>query len=125
MLAVLLTATFVTTASAESKKDIAPDSFIRARRDDSGTPIALQTAIVGYAKPNAGESDLRVDLVGVIHIGDAAYYDKLNRLLRKYEVVLYELVAPEGTRVPKGGVGMPRHPVSAMQMGMKEMLELE
>ncbi|MCA9218600.1 MAG: hypothetical protein KDB27_36275, partial [Planctomycetales bacterium] len=41
-----------------------------------------------------------------------------------YDVLLYELVAPEGTKVPKGG-GKSHHPVGQMQQGMKSMLELE
>jgi hypothetical protein len=40
-------------------------------------------------------------------------------------VVLYELVAPEGTRVAKGGGGRSNHPVAALQNGMKTILELE
>ncbi|GAB6165287.1 hypothetical protein JCM19992_12870 [Thermostilla marina] len=127
ILAVVIAAIFCTSSvSAKgTDKKITSDRFIRAKLDDSGTPVALQTAIVGYANPKESESGLRVDLVGVIHIGDAAYYDKLNRILRKYDVVLYELVAPEGTRIPRGGAGVPQHPISAMQMSMKELLELE
>jgi len=65
-------------------------------------------------------------LIGAVHVGEKAYYKDLNKRFADYEVVLYELVAPEGTRVPKGGErkGVP-HPVAGMQLGMKQMLELE
>jgi len=38
--------------------------------------------------------------------------------------VLYELVAPEGTRVPKGGGAGSGHPVSALQKAMTQALDL-
>ncbi|HET9272935.1 MAG TPA: hypothetical protein VFO09_01545, partial [Methyloceanibacter sp.] len=39
-----------------------------------------------------------IDLVAVVHVGEQAYYRRLNREFEKYDAVLYELVAPEGTR---------------------------
>jgi len=63
--------------------------------------------------------------VGAVHVGDKAYYDDLNKLFEDYDVVLYELVAPEGTRVPKGGrKGPTTHPIGLMQEGMSSILEL-
>lgn len=79
-----------------------PQRFIRLRRDPIGEPIALETAIVRYV-PVEGNQDLSVDLVSVVHIADRRYYRKLNRILSEYDVVLYELVAPKGTRVPQHG----------------------
>ncbi|GAB4129915.1 hypothetical protein JCM17478_17260 [Thermopirellula anaerolimosa] len=86
----------------------------------------MQTAIVTYrTKPGMEQipADLQVDLVGVIHLGERAYYEKLNDILAKYDVVLYELVAPEGTRVPPGG-GQSNHPISFLQRGMTTILGL-
>ncbi len=40
-------------------------------------------------------------------------------------MVLYELVAPEGTVVPKGGGNRNRNALSAVQNGMKDLLALE
>lgn len=94
--------------------------------EKNGEPIALQTAIAAYRpQPKADKipADLQVDLVGVIHLGEKAYYEKLNDLLAKYDVVLYELVAPEGTRVPQGG-GQSSHPISFLQRGMSAVLGL-
>ena len=99
--------------------------FIRLLEKED-EPIALQTAVVTYrAKPGADKvpADLQVDLVGVIHLGEKAYYEKLNDLLAKYDVVLYELVAPEGTRVPAGG-GQSNHPISFLQRGLTSLLGL-
>jgi hypothetical protein len=97
--------------------------FIRLRRDDNRRPAAMETAVVHYS--SAARPGVAVDLVGAVHVGDASYYDDLNKLFEDYDVVLYELVAPEGTRVPKGGrKGPSTHPIGAMQEGMSSILEL-
>ena len=65
-----------------------------------------------------------VDLVAAVHVAEGSYYRQLNREFRKYDAVLYELVAPEGTKVPKGG-GSSGSPVSMLQNGLTKVLELE
>jgi len=104
--------------------DSAEDSkFIRLRRDDKKQPVAMETAVFRYG--SAARPGVAVDLVGAVHVGDKSYYDALNSLFEKYDVVLYELVAPEGTKVPKGGrKGPPTHPIGALQDGMSAVLEL-
>ena len=104
--------------------------YIRITRDEADEPLALQTAIVHFV-PAAGaqgsgatNGDLQVDLVGAVHVGEKSYYDALNKAFENYDVVLYELVAPEGTRVPKGGKSS-GHPVALLQNGLKDMLALE
>src|SRR5262245_54101160 len=79
-----------------------PAAYIRLQKDANGQPIALQTATVRLVSP-AGQGELIVDLVGAVHVADKDYYDKMNHQLEEYDVVLYELVAPPGTRIPKGG----------------------
>ena len=69
---------------------------------------------------------ITVDLIGVVHIGEKAYYDALNERFDQYEGLLYELVAPEGTVIPKGGrSGDGLNPIAAMQKGMQTVLGLE
>lgn len=115
-----------TSSKGDTKtRDGSKPAFIRLL-EKKGEPIALQTAIAAYRpQPKADKipADLQVDLVGVIHLGEKAYYEKLNDLLAKYDVVLYELVAPEGTRVPQGG-GQSSHPISFLQRGMSAVLGL-
>jgi hypothetical protein len=97
--------------------------FIRVRRTDDNRPTAMQTALVKYIADK--RPGIEIDLVGAVHVGDKAYYDDLNKLFEGYDVVLYELVAPEGTRVPKGGrKGPTTHPIGLMQEGMSSILEL-
>jgi hypothetical protein len=112
--------------SAEKKAGAgAPEEskFIRLRRDEEGRPLAMETAVVHFSF--SSRPGVVVDLIGAVHVGDAAYYDALNKLFETYDVVLYELVAPEGTRIPKGGRKTPStHPIGVMQEGMSSVLEL-
>lgn len=102
----------------------ASNDFIRLQRGVGREPLSLQTAIATF-KPRAGYSPRRVDLVGAVHVGDKEYYEKLNKLFESYDVVLYELVAPKGTRIPKGGrKESGGNPISMLQGMTKDMLNL-
>jgi hypothetical protein len=73
-----------------------------------------------------GAEGIVVDLIGAVHVGDKSYYDELNKLFESYDVLLYELVAAEGTKIPKEGrKGPSAHPIGAMQDGMSAILELQ
>ena len=105
--------------AAESK-----GKFLRLERNKTGEPTSLQTAVVHYTSQDPKEADLSIDLIGAVHVGEKAYYEALNKLFDQYDVVLYELVAPEGTRIPKG-TKPDGHPVAMMQNGLKDLLSLE
>jgi hypothetical protein len=98
--------------------------YVRLERDASGQLLALQTAVVHFTPDKPQTGAVTVALVGAVHVGEKAYYEALNKLFESYDVVLYELVAPEGTRVPKGGRPS-GHPVALLQTGLKDMLALE
>ena len=72
--------------------------FIRVTENEHGEPSALQLAILTYA-PRQGD-ELIIDLVSAIHIADESYYAGLNDRFEGYDVLLYELVTPEGGGVP-------------------------
>lgn len=111
--------------TAKPAKVKKPNDWLRVRRDDDKKPLALETSIVRFVPQDAEKKDIAVDLIGAVHIGDKAYYDELNKRFADYDVVLYELVAPEGTRIPKGGrKSGGAHPLTAMQTGMQKMLGL-
>ena len=111
--------------AADSKAAKQPNDWLRVRRDEKKQPLALETSIVRFVSQDPEKKDLSVDLIGAVHIGDQAYYETLNKKFAEYDVVLYELVAPEGTRIPKGGrKNAPAHPIAAMQVGMQTMLGL-
>lgn len=110
-------------AAEPATEEKSAPTFLRIRNDANGQPQALQTAIVRYIDPqNPG---VTVDLVGAVHIGEQSYYDQLNKEFTNYDALLYEIVAPKGTRVPKGGPKSGRSAVSGLQNGMKDMLGLE
>lgn len=98
--------------------------FLRVVRTGDGSPVAMETSISRYVPKAPDREGVVVELISAVHIGEAAYYANLNKLFEGFDAVLYELVAPEGTRVPKGG-GKPRGVVSGLQNGMKDMLDLE
>lgn len=100
--------------------------YLRIKQNDQGQKVALQTAIVRYhGKPGTRYDGAVVDLVGVVHIGEKKYYQDLNTRLGKYDTVLYELVAPDGTRIRPEDLKQRRSVIASMQTGMKDMLQLE
>lgn len=97
--------------------------FLRMQVED-GKPVSLDTAVITYRAP--GGQGVEVDLIGAVHIGEASYYSALNQLFDQYDVLLYELVAPEGTEIPLGGKRSEGfNPVAMLQDGAKNMLGLE
>lgn len=98
--------------------------FVRLLRDAKDRPIALQTAIAHYTKTGHEDPKFSVDLVGAVHIADTAYYRGLNDRFTKYDALLYELVAPQGTRVPKTGAKS-THPIGRIQQGLSGVLDLD
>lgn len=99
--------------------------FTRIARDESGKPISLDTTISRYTRSGPGQETITVDLIGAVHVGEKSYYDALNDQFTKYDAVLFELVAPPNTKIPKGGGPRSANPVSALQTGMKSVLGLE
>ncbi|HEY6565181.1 MAG TPA: hypothetical protein VIY86_11825 [Pirellulaceae bacterium] len=109
-------------ASPARPLDPAKIEFTRLVRDFHDRSQTLEVAIVRYRPKKASSPIDFVDLIGAIHVADAPYYEELNRRFRNYDAVLYELVAPEGTRIPKGS--STTSSVSALQRVMKRMLGL-
>ncbi|EMI54602.1 putative secreted protein [Rhodopirellula sallentina SM41] len=100
--------------------------YVRIQRDEDNDPLAMQTATVRYVgKPGTKYAGKIVDLVGVVHIGQAEYYEALKTQLAGYDKVLYELVAPDGTRIRPEDLQKRRSLLASMQTGMKDMLNLE
>lgn len=115
------------TESAKSNPADPEDSlYVRIHRNEKSEPQALQTALVRYVgKPGTQFAGKIVDLLGVVHIGQAEYYEHLDELLGAYDKVLYELVAPDGTRIKPEDLQRRRSVLASVQTGMKDMLNLE
>ena len=120
-----------TTSLAEAEKTstlghkAADTSYIRVTHDAEGNPQALETSIVRLVPAGSDRPGLSVDLISAVHVADKGYYQKLDKRFDEYDVVLYELVAKEGTVIPKGGGDPNRNPLSSIQNAMKDLLELE
>ena len=96
--------------------------FARVTHTTEGAPFALQVAIARYVSTGR-EQDFSVDLIGAVHVGDAAYYADLNRRFREYDAVLFELVAPEGAH-ERVGDSERKGFVSTAQIAMTKALGL-
>ena len=66
--------------------------FVRSGSRDGLTSFETGTRVY---RPASGAGST-VSLVGVVHIGDKAYYDKIVALLETHELVLFESVLPRG-----------------------------
>ncbi len=118
----------VPTAEKKQAKNETNDEplYVRIDETEAGKPRAMQTAIVRYEGVQGGPLEGHtVDLVGVVHIGEKEYYRDLAEKLAQYDVVLYELVAPDGTRIRPEDLQARRSVLASMQTGMKDMLQLE
>ncbi|MFI4874533.1 MAG: hypothetical protein ACIALR_04320 [Blastopirellula sp. JB062] len=118
-----LLATNAAETPAKATEEKSKPTFLRIHKSAKGVPQALQTAIVRYVDPKNPE--IIVDLIGAVHIGEQSYYDQLNEEFKNYDALLYEIVAPKGTRIPKGGPKSSGSAVSGLQNGMKDLLGLE
>lgn len=107
---------------SESKPLSKTADFIRMTKSEDGTPQTLDTAVISYVDEKTG---VQVDLVGAVHIGEASYYDELNKLFDQYDVLLYELVAPEGTVLQPNMRQPSDNPISMLQNATKNFLGME
>ncbi len=108
-----------------AKKDADKKSelkFLRVNKNGK-KPLSLQTAVVTYKSEVPEHAGVEVALIGAVHIGEKSYYDELNKLFKNYDALLYEMVSDPNQGVPKEGE-RGASPISAVQVGMKEMLEL-
>ncbi len=99
---------------------------IRFVEDEESGVARLETVVVKMSGPDG----VVVDLVGAVHVGDAAYYEALNERFKGYDAVLYELVGKPGKGDPLGdravtaadsGLGW----IGTLQEKMRETLKLE
>jgi hypothetical protein len=116
--------------------------YIRIARNEDNFAALLQTSVIRFADSKQFPGRM-VDLVGAIHLGEAGYYEELNRRFVEYDALLYEAVIPEealrrGLRPGSHGSGRELSDdeawteskvglaaISAVQIGMKDVLGLE
>ncbi|MCL2622213.1 MAG: hypothetical protein FWD31_00995 [Planctomycetaceae bacterium] len=110
--------------------EVDTSAVVRVRYSDKAPAraIAMDTAVVHFEQKSDIRDAVTIDLIGAVHIADAEYYEKLNRLFTEYDVVLFELVAEEGTRLdPKAATlsNESRGLIGGVQNGFADLLKLE
>jgi hypothetical protein len=109
----------------EPKKFDQLSDFMRvAKKEGKRQPASFDTAIVRFTDE---KKKIEVDLVAAVHIGDKEYYEELNKIFKRYDAVLYELVAEKGAKPDKTALQEKKGKslLSAFQSGMGESLELD
>ncbi len=99
-----------------------PD-YVRMAEDDKSN--RLEVSIATFTLPDGRI----VDLFGVVHLADAAYYQDVNQRLGTYDAVLFELVgdpaALQNPAAPDPTVPAPRpHPLRGLQQGIGNVFKL-
>ena len=74
-----------------------PEKFIRMTMNPERPriPQSLDTSIIRFVPTDEklAKAGVTVDLIGAIHIGDKVYFQKLDNSFKKYDALLYEMVA--------------------------------
>ena len=84
---------------AEEIKSVSelPKKFIRMTMNPERPriPQSLDTSIIRFVPTDEklAKAGVTVDLIGAIHIGDQAYFQKLDKSFKQYDALLYEMVA--------------------------------
>jgi len=100
-----------------------PD-YVRIAEDEKSR--RLEVKVAAFTLPDGRG----VDLFGVVHLGDPAYYRDVNQRLEGYDAVLFELIGnpsalqkpalPSGDDVPPAGP----HPLRGFQKGIGNLFKL-
>ena len=124
-------------AGGESKPE-----YVRIRRNERRLADALETSVILFGNSKR-YPQTTVELIGAIHLGETQYYDQLNSMFSKYDVLLFEAVMPKeavrrGFRPGIGGGGrrltdedqwteakVGLQAISVLQLGAKDALGLE
>lgn len=114
-------------AAAEEKTAAAPEEakipdYVRMAEDADST--RLEVCVTTFTLPDGR----KIDLFGVVHLADAAYYKEVNRRLATYDSVLFELVGnPEALQNPAAAAGKPTgrpHPLRGIQKTIGDVFKL-
>jgi len=100
-------------------------TFIRIKKDANDEPVSLQTTVSSYKIESGPYAGAVIDLIGAVHVAEHSYYVELNKRFKAYDALLFELVADPNVRIAdmKKDRGV-YNPLSAMQVGMKDVLNL-
>lgn len=104
--------------AAETKpKEVGAVRYVKTGKDTG----RLETAIWTFEDKDGR----KVDLIGAVHIGDRAYYKKLNAAFKNYDRLLYEMVKSDGVEAASIGKDGEPSGMGAFQKGFGRMLGLD
>ena len=111
-------------AQAQDKPSTQPaqpggETFLRFVHDVDANTGHLDAAVVSYVNSDG----VVVNLVSAVHVGDKAYYERLNKLFKTYDSLLYEMVKPKDAEVPQPGQA--GGAISFLQRALKNVLGLQ
>jgi hypothetical protein len=92
------------------------------RTDGAGNPIELVSPIISMQKTEQDRT-IDVDLIAAIHFADREYYDRLNTLFTRYEVLLVEMLAPKGTTLEQIAASAGKRPRKLSRIGVLATLQ--
>ncbi|MDZ4852244.1 MAG: family 16 glycoside hydrolase [Pirellulaceae bacterium] len=99
--------------------------FMQIKKDKNDDFVSMQTSVSKYRISSGAYAGAEIDLIGAVHVGERSYYRELNQRFKSYDALLFELVADPNVRLSdrKKDRGV-YNPLSAMQVGMKDALNL-
>ena len=109
--------------AADAKKGYVLTDFMRVTKPEGKRlPVSYDTAIAHFTD---AKNNVEVALIGAVHIGDKEYYVELNEMFKKYDAVLYELVAEENAKPSNTSESSEKSILSSFQSGMGSALALD
>ena len=113
--------------AADAQKGYTLANFMKVTKPEGKKqPVSYDTAIMKFVDE---KNDAEIDLIGAVHVGDKEYYTELNEIFKRYDAVLYELVAEENTRPikpsDKSGDDNHKSVLSSIQSSMGNTLALD
>ena len=108
--------------TGEQKENKSQDKdFIRFK--ESETSASLETASAKYTHKDG----TTVELIGVVHIADKVYYEKLNEKFKHYDALLYEMVGgdPDKPLTKEDLQANKKNPMRFFQLLIGGMMKLD
>lgn len=120
----LATAPVIFATDKQGKAEKVSDFMRLSYQEGKRQPRSMDTAIVKFVDKN---NKIEVDLIAAVHVADKEYYEELNHIFKRYDAMLYELVADEDV-VKSGKITTKKKDhnlLSGFQAGMGEALALD
>lgn len=96
----------------------------RFNEDLTSRSIKLTTGITHFSSKNA-QSSASIDLFSMVHIGDKSYYENIKETMKKYDLVLYELITDDNNCISPAGSAFKRQLNTEISASATELLAFQ